>query len=356
MKILHTTDSGGIYGKERMMLALVKKQTEEGHHVHVMGFGKPDVFEEAAKICEFSYHLQTVKQLWIHLGSISGYDVVHAHDYKTGIIAAAWNATHSKQKHKFVRTVHGYTGCLKEKRFTKLNFYEKLDRFMLRYNTAVIAVSQQLGDLVGAPVILNGIEKLGWYDDMTTTRREDIVEFCNSGVDLYEKPTIFCCMARLSPEKNLAALIEAILTVDGAKLLLFGDGPLRAELEQMCSWYDGKVFFAGFDKNSRYYLPLVDAYIQPSLKEGLPISVLEALSLGIPLFTSRVGQMEMLQQADVATNCGISSGMIMQTMHTFMDGMPARKELGKDKGIKLFNELFSAEAMYREYNKVYLEA
>ncbi len=346
MKILHTIDTGGIYGKERMLLALVKKQIEEGHTVYVMGFGKQDFFDEMLMIADYTVRLEHIRSLWGVLQD-GLYDIVHSHDYKTGIITAYWHIWNPGRK--LVRTVHGYSGHLKKG--TKIDYYEKLDRFMLRYNSGVVAVSDQLGDELGSDVIYNGIEVVDQFEQPPRLR-EDILEFCRKGIEGYDKPFVFCCMARLSKEKNLSNLIEAIHSIPRAKLLLFGDGPLREELEKQSMWGD-KVFFAGFDKNARYYLNWVDAYIQPSLSEGMPISVLEALSLGVPMMTSNVGGMTILHKGEAVSNCSKTPGVMAMTMQEFMKHPEDRLGRAKTKGKELFEKYFSADAMYHNYQTFY---
>lgn len=346
MRILHTIDTGGIYGKERMLLALVKKQVEEGHTVHVMGFGANDFFDEMARKC-YTYQLDKPSRLWKTLNN-HWYDVIHTHDYKTGIILAAWHVLDPQRT--VVRTVHGYSGHTKP--WSKLSFYEKLDRFMLRYNTGVVAVSDQMGEELGSHVIYNGIEKVSQYDQPPVLR-DDILRFCESGVDDYPDPFVFCCMARLSSEKNLENLITAICDIPRAKLLLFGDGPLRENLHRMVKHYPNKVFFAGFDKDARYYLNWVHAYIQPSLTEGMPISVLEALSLGVPMMTSEVGGMKLLHKRNAVSKCSRSPFAMMTTMANFMKKPEENRKRANTTGIRMFDELFSSDAMYDQYHQFY---
>ncbi len=345
MRILHTIDTGGIYGKERMLLALVKAQIKEGHTVHVVGFGNNDFFDEMTRLCH-TYRLTKISQLWN--AANTWYDVIHAHDYKTGIILAAWHILDNQRV--VVRTVHGYSGHIKP--WTKLSAYEKLDRFMLRFIDGVVAVSDQLGDELGADVIYNGIDKISQYDQPKHLR-EDILEFCDKGVDNYPEPYVFCCMARLAPEKNLANLIRAIRDIPRAKLLLFGDGPQRAELEKLVEWCPEKVMFAGFDKDARYYLNWVHAYVQPSITEGLPISVLEALSLGVPMLTSYVGGMRLLHDAGVVTDSSQSQGTMTLMMQEFMKESEDKRRRANSKGITLFDRMFSSSAMYDKYHQFY---
>ena len=78
-------------------------------------------------------------------------------------------------------------------------------------------------------------------------------------------------VGRLSPEKNLAALLEAVAGVDGASLTVVGDGPLRAELERRADQL-GANALPGQVQHER--LPAIlaeaEAFALPSLYRATP--------------------------------------------------------------------------------------
>lgn len=351
MKILHTIDTGGMYGKERMLLELIKSQIVDGHTVHVVGFGNPELFEAIKGICTLVERYDTVQSFWCKLTVNNNYDVIHTHDYKTGIITGVW---HMMNRNRVViRTLHGYTGKVKSM-FSKIWLYETLDKILLRTNNVNVGVSEELCDKYCARLVFNGISRYNMFAIDDIQRREEIVDFCRSGINGYDKAFVFCTMARLSPEKNLGMLIDAIFEIDQAKLLIFGDGPLREELEEKTTWNSKKVLFAGYDPHSKDYLQFVDGYIQPSLYEGLPISVLEAMSACVPLIVSPVGGMMPLIHAGAASRCTTSASFTMAaSMLNFMADHKKRTYTSQE-GLRLFKERFSAGAMYKQYNAIYL--
>lgn len=347
MRILHTMDSGGLYGKEQMLLGLIKKQVEAGHTVNVIGFGNYDFYNAVEKLGVISFRIDTIKELYNFLKTYEYYDIIHTHDYKTGIIVASWYSVSKNKYSSVIRTVHGYTGFNKPL-FSKIRAYEMVDKNMLRFNSATIAVSDEMGKDLNIPVIHNGIEPL--YIPLSLDR--DIIDFCESGIGKNDNAFVFCCMARLSPEKNLTALFQAISQIDNAKLLLFGDGPQMEELKTLAAWNPDKYFLAGFDRDAKYYLPYVTAYVQPSFTEGMPISVLEALSCGIPLITTHVGGMKVLHYAGVASRCYTDATLLEGALILFMKDKATRQKQAV-AGIELFKERFSVDVMYREYNNLY---
>jgi glycosyltransferase involved in cell wall biosynthesis len=75
-------------------------------------------------------------------------------------------------------------------------------------------------------------------------------------------------------------------------LLLIGDGPDRVNLESLAArlGVSGQVCFAGFRSDARRLLPLMDLFVLPSRSEGLSVSLLEAMSAGVPVCVTDVGE------------------------------------------------------------------
>lgn len=100
---------------------------------------------------------------------------------------------------------------------------------------------------------------------------------------------------RLIKCKGVDVLLEAWSRVaklhSDARLLILGDGPLRVELEDMAARYGilQSVTFWGFASNVRDLLNAADLYVLPSLHEGMPNSLLEAMACGLPVVATRIG-------------------------------------------------------------------
>lgn len=99
----------------------------------------------------------------------------------------------------------------------------------------------------------------------------------------------------LSEQKGVRFLLEAAglvrATDPGVRFVVAGDGPLRAELERRAAELglgDG-VRFLGYRRDVPQLVAAFDAYVLPSLWEGLPLALLEALASGKPIVASRVG-------------------------------------------------------------------
>lgn len=105
--------------------------------------------------------------------------------------------------------------------------------------------------------------------------------------------TALACVCRLSAQKNVGALLEAFGRLGDldAVLLVAGDGPLRSTLEAAGRdlGIAGRVRFLGARSDVPDLLGATDVCVLPSLWEGNPLAILEAMAAGVPVVATRVG-------------------------------------------------------------------
>jgi glycosyltransferase involved in cell wall biosynthesis len=108
---------------------------------------------------------------------------------------------------------------------------------------------------------------------------------------------VFGAAGRFSREKGHRFLLDAfaqlqhMLPGQPVELLLLGEGredsALRAQARRLD--IESRVCFAGFQPKPAAWMKLMNALVQPSLAEGMPNSVLEAMLLGVPVIATNVG-------------------------------------------------------------------
>lgn len=107
-------------------------------------------------------------------------------------------------------------------------------------------------------------------------------------------PLTVLAVGRLSAEKGFDVLIEAISRLKNGgtphRLILVGDGPMRQALQDSVrnAGISDHVQFVGeaFPDEVREYLTAADLFCLPSFSEGLPISIMEAMAIGVPVVTT----------------------------------------------------------------------
>ena len=114
------------------------------------------------------------------------------------------------------------------------------------------------------------------------------------------------CVGRLSPEKGQAGLLRAFAKLRAKhpelRLRLVGDGPDRASLEALAKelGLSDAVMFAGRlpEEDTLAEIARADLLVLPSFMEGLPIVLMEAMAVGVPVIASRVAGIPELVEDD----------------------------------------------------------
>jgi glycosyltransferase involved in cell wall biosynthesis len=220
--------------------------------------------------------------------------VVHTHKYKESILGglAAMLAGIPVK----VKTIHGLTEFPSGLAKYRVGFIQKLDMFLSRYIcTKIIAVSQEIENKLCE--FFNG--KLTF---ITNAVEPDLVEFqlkndawFDELTNLKQKYLLIGSIGRLVYVKGYDIFIKAakliIKRYPNVRFVLVGDGPEYSKLAKLVEGLGIKdyFFFTGFTQNRLAYLSKFDLFILSSRHEGVPVVLLEAMALKIPILASRVG-------------------------------------------------------------------
>jgi glycosyltransferase involved in cell wall biosynthesis len=222
-------------------------------------------------------------------------DIAHTHRYKDTVLGAL--AATLAGVPFLVRTVHGRSEPMRGWDWLKYQAYNTLDRAVLRWRAnGMIAVSQTVArDLeplggVHAPVVAlpNGID----FGKVRPSRfRCDVRHALGADVDTL----LIGAVGRLARVKGHAYFLEAArLILEGvprARFVIVGDGELKAELKRLASrlGVDHACQFLGARADVYDLVSAMDLFVLPSLDEGIPMALLEAMALGAPVVASAVG-------------------------------------------------------------------
>lgn len=216
-------------------------------------------------------------------------DILHTHMYsasKFGRIAGVLAGVPV-----MIATDHGHDPW---KRWWHVAF----DRVLLRHTDLRIGVSQDVADAIRAcenpspeklAMIPNGVDPERFKSDEA---ERNVVR---AGLGIADDEVLVGAVGRLVEPKALHILIEAVSqlaqTMSQVRLVLVGDGPLRSELEKQAAdlGVSDRVLFAGMRMDIPAVLSAIDVYVMSSKSEGLPVSLLEAMSAEKPVVATRVG-------------------------------------------------------------------
>jgi len=170
------------------------------------------------------------------------------------------------------------------------------------------------------------------------------------------------CVARLAPEKDHATLVRAVhaalSTAPRLRLVLAGDGPERGALETLASdlGVTGRVLFLGSRSDVAEILPGLDLFTLASRREGLPLSLLEALAAGLPAVTTAVGEMPRVLSGGAGRTvpAGDADALASALAGAALD--PAWRRTAGTTGRDLVRSSYSMDAMADAYVHLYRAA
>ena len=118
-----------------------------------------------------------------------------------------------------------------------------------------------------------------------------------------ERTPLALTVARLDAQKGVAHLVDAAAMVPDVVFAIAGDGPDRGALEARAAerGVSSRVRFLGHRRDVPALLAVADLFVLPSLYEGFPLSVLEAMASGVPVVATEVGGTDELVTNDTGT-------------------------------------------------------
>ncbi len=170
-------------------------------------------------------------------------------------------------------------------------------------------------------------------------------------------------VARLSEEKDQMTLIHAFSElarrINNVKLVIVGEGPAGPALLELAERLRVRehIVFAGAQANVPLYMNIFDVFVLSSVREGTPLTILEAMASGIPVIATKVGGVP-----DIISD-GID-GILVPPKHPLrmvdaMIDLAVRSDMRRAFGVaarKKVSEKYSLEKMGAEYARVYRES
>lgn len=208
-------------------------------------------------------------------------DVVHTHDVRALIYGAP--AASLAFVRRAVHTQHGQNLGITPRQLKLMRFAAKrTDHFVCVSEDAKRVAAEQGVPLDRLRVIHNGVD----------VRR---LQVAAKEPRVTAGPGPLAAVARLSPEKDVATLLRAVSiarkSVAELCLEIAGDGPSRLDLEREVQQLDigDRVRFLGRISDPTKLLRRAQIFVLPSLSEGLSLTLLEAMAIGVPAIATSVG-------------------------------------------------------------------
>jgi len=279
-------------------------------------------------------------------------NIVHTHGYKSNILACLATLFYSI---KIIKTEHGRQEPPKGFPGLRMSANLVLDRLVTRLCVdEVVHVSKDIQAFYlnayrrpRQSVVYNGIKT---------------ITLGNKGVCLDSNFINIGIVGRITEVKGHIHLINAVKRLpdlDRLRVLVLGDGPLKNTLMDYCqrSGLSERISFLGFKDNVHEYISQLDIFIMPSLHEGLPYALLEAMYLRVPIIASNVGGISEILENN--TDSILIEPSDPELIANAIRALAENKDMGKrlqENAFKKVTENFMIGKMVNEYLGVYLRS
>lgn len=222
----------------------------------------------------------------------NNYDVIHCNTPMGGIITRLAAKNTRKNGTKVIYTAHGFH-FYKGASIKNWIIYYPIEKFMCRYTDILITITKEDYKLVNNNfnVKVKHINGVG-----VNTEKYFKLPFVNVDKKKSElgikSNRVILCIGELNKNKNQINILKALVKIKrefpDVKLLLAGNGPLLNYLKEKVKEYgiEKEVEFLGYRTDLNDFINISDIVVSSSLREGLPLNIMEAMVCGKPAIVS----------------------------------------------------------------------
>lgn len=300
-KCLHILPMNKLSGAEKMALLLCKNLKEYTPIVVCGGMSLSEVFiKNKIDTYTLDFSNKNIIKTLINLSKIiksNNIKIIHAHDNNASLRAYLVKKLYGLDV-KVISHIHNCYPFLKENNLTKridsyfrprydlnitcgklvFDFYEENADYFIKDKTKILSNAMDIEEI----------------KDFDTLKSEEVRKKYNIPND----KTILGFIGRLDEQKGIIPFINEFAKHKekfcDCKILLVGSGAQEKEIKDIISQLNLEEFFvlAGFQKDTYKFYPLIDIFFLPSLYEGLPMVLLEAMAFKSPIVSMNVGSIE----------------------------------------------------------------
>ena len=369
LKVLHIISKLPIGGVENQLLLVLKNYDREKFQPFVCSLSeKGEIGQEIEKIGIKVFALNKLKHTFDYsiikdicdIIKRERIQIVRTHQYHANFYGRI--AAKKSKVPCIVASVHNvYT---RDKKLHR----RIINRFLARFTDKIIAVSEEVKmdilkyDRISedkVQVIYNGV-------DLNAFNESFDKEQIKSKLGINPNVPVIGTVGRLTEQKGHIYLLQAILKLKhkfpDIKVLIVGDGPLMDELKSYTSssGLSNNVIFTGFRRDIPALLSIMDIFVFPSLWEGLPNALIEAMASGKAIIASNLPQ---IKEVLVSDGLGIlvppkDSDSISQSINFLLKNEKIVKKMGnlaKNMACTRFNIENTVKIYEKMFEKILIE-
>ena len=291
--------------------------------------------------------LGTLREL-VRIGCQISPHIIHSHRYKENLLAAL--IAPALTFPKLISTIHGRAEVINTIK-TILTF--ELDKFVLAFFfSKIVTVSEDLRNFYSHFKLVSSDKVCTIYNGINIPKRPrvlakaDVVTIGSAG--------------RLTPVKDFLFMVEVAKEIcnkfNMVKFVLAGAGPEEELiLARLQEYRLGERFelLGHVDDISKFY-NFIDIFINTSISEGMPMTVLEAMSYGIPVIAPNIGGIFAMIENEIDGYLVFEKkiSLFCNCIEELLNSPDKLSEMGEHAREKIISN-FSVSGMVEEYKKLY---
>jgi glycosyltransferase involved in cell wall biosynthesis len=301
MKILYVTTVGMTMG---FFTSLIKELTDQGHTVDIVTNTQehpvPQIYDTlAGHIYEVPFsraglNLQNIKTIKIlrKIVEDGGYDVVHCHTPNAAVSTRFACRKLRKKGLKVIYTAHGFH-FYKGAPLKNWIFYP-FEKICARWTDLMITINKDDHSFALEKFKKTNVTYIPGVGIDTAFFRETVIDRDSKRTELGIPKDCFAVLSvgEINANKNHASVIRALADLKDSSIhyLIAGKGPLTEDLTALSEQLgiSSNVHLLGYRNDVNELYKAADIFALPSLREGLNVSVMEALASGLPVICSDI--------------------------------------------------------------------
>ena len=259
-----------------------------------------------------------------------------------------------------IYTAHGFH-FFKGNNFLKNFIFKTIEKHYSRYTTALVTINEE--DYLASQKFyakrtykINGIGvDLSKYSVDKDFDRDKFRETLGFKKDDF----VVISIGELNKNKNTYRLLEVMKNIDdnNIKYIVCGQGPLKEKYVEYIETnnLNDRIKMVGFRKDIPELLSASDVFIMPSYREGLSKSMMEAMSIGLPIIASKIrGNVDLVTDGENGLLCGIEDNAgYQEKIVALAQDKSLQNKFSKANKEKIKN--YSIQKVIEQLDKVYEE-
>lgn len=284
------------------------------------------------------------------------YDIVHTHTpIASAIVRIACINLPNTQVYYTAHGFHFYKGSSKK---NWVIFYT-IEKFLSRFTDKLITINHEDYQVSKSFHAKETIYVPGVGIDLEKFKNSNIIDtnYIRDELDIKDNDFVILSIGELNKNKNHRVVLEAIAKLNNKKIsyIIAGEGELKSSLKDLSKKLEieDQIHFLGYRKDIKSLLKFSDLFIFPSYREGLSVSVMEAMAMGKPIVLSNIrGNIDLVDHKRGGFTFNPESATELSTLiSSFLDNPKLCYQFGKYNENKI--KTFSLENVLLKIKRIY---